>query len=114
MRNKVIALTDTVLRPVTFASAQWLKLVRRIGIRDLPKTRSLFEREGVFPIIDHYYEPSFGSLRLRTPLEDVRELPGIDCRVHRQLEFARSLDYEAELSAIPTYDTGRISRVSTI
>lgn len=67
----------------------------------MPVSKSIFYKVGVFPIRDHYYEPLFNPARLRKPLEEDRNLPGIDLNVQEQLEVLGSFDFSDELERFP-------------
>lgn len=54
-------------------------------------------QHGVFPIIDHYYEPLFRTDRLNEKLlSPERRLPGIEWSVDAQLRLLETLDYGEE------------------
>jgi predicted O-methyltransferase YrrM len=60
-----------------------------------------FVKVGVYPILDHYYEPQFcHSAPLRDFCED-RDLPAIDWNVIGQLEMLERFEFSAELANIP-------------
>jgi predicted O-methyltransferase YrrM len=97
---------DLLLTPVTLAAALLMKSLRRVGVWRLPLSRGIFDRVGVFPIRDHYYEPLFHPRHLRRPLHEERRLPGIDMNLAGQLELLARFDYASALDAIPR--TGRL------
>lgn len=55
---------------------------------------------GVFPILNHYYEPLFDDRLLSHPLQKDRHLPGVDFNVPAQLELLNKLSYSNELKAL--------------
>jgi hypothetical protein len=90
--------------------AAWLlKRVRRFGVKRLPTCRKALLRIGVFPILDHYYEPSFRHDRGVSNGMRVRHLPAIDWNVDGQLEFLRQLTFSDELLAIPSQRSDRLT-----
>lgn len=97
----LIAIGDILLVPFVLCAALLFKLVRLAGIFRMPLTRKILYSIGVFPILDHYYEPLFNSRHLRYPLRNDRNLPGIDWNVPEQLELLDSFHYNDELSAFP-------------
>ena len=104
MRNValwVVRLADMALSPITFVSALWFKLIRRIGAHHMRLSREIFRRVGVFPIRDHYYEPLFQPRRLRRSLREVRKLPGLDLDPPRQLALLDQFRYADELRGFP-------------
>jgi hypothetical protein len=56
---------------------------------------------GVFPVRKHYYEPLFDARILKHPLDEVRQLPGIDWNVSEQLQLLSCFHFEEELNNIP-------------
>lgn len=94
-------LIDVMLVPVAALSALIMRTIRRQGLHRLPATRSTFRRIGVFPLLDHYYEPLFTPDVLRRPLSTERDLPGIDMNVDEQLLLLEKFDYADELRAFP-------------
>jgi len=58
---------DVFLSPFVAAGALLFFLIRKAGIRNMRLSRSIFMKVGVFPIIDHYYDPFFSKRQIRTP-----------------------------------------------
>jgi len=73
---------------------------RKVGSKRLPKTRERLKTLGVFPIIDHYYEPLFNNKRLVDPLAQDRVLPGLNFDIESQLGFLAKLEYANELKEL--------------
>jgi predicted O-methyltransferase YrrM len=95
------AVFDVASLPVTALAAAQLWLVRRLGIESLPANRRLLDRMGVFPVRRHYYDPLVDPALLHRSLDAVRDLPGIDLGLDRQLALLAELDYADELAAVP-------------
>src|SRR5437016_10501172 len=95
----LLPLVDAALAPVAGVAALEMKLIRRIGIHQLPICRRLFRNIGIFPLQDHYYDPLFNPKHLRHSLRTDRDLPGVDWNVDEQLEFLSSFDFNDELVA---------------
>ena len=55
---------------------------------------------GVFPIVDHYYEPQFDFRKLKQPLSQDRNLPGIDWNISGQLKILASFSHSSELERL--------------
>jgi hypothetical protein len=55
---------------------------------------------GVFPIRNHYYEPLFDARALTRPLDQARDLIGIDWNLKEQLSLLASFHYNDELRGI--------------
>jgi hypothetical protein len=92
---------DPLIAPIAAASARQLRWVRRLGLPSLPRTAAALRRVGIYPLRDHYYEPMIDPRHLRHPLDQVRDLPGIDLRIPEQLALLRRLRYGDELARIP-------------
>lgn len=97
----VVPVLDPAMAPLSALSALQLRWVRRLGLASLPRTASALRRVGIFPVRDHYYEPMINPGHLRHPLDEVRDLPGIDLRIRHQLELLGQLRYGDELQRIP-------------
>ena len=95
------SIVDLALVPIVFFAALVLRVARRVGIGRLDLVRQVFRAVGVYPVVDHYYEPLFNPKHLRTPLSMDRSLPGIDWNTHEQLEILSSFKFSKELGSIP-------------
>jgi len=98
---------DFLLSPVTLVAALWMKAVRRAGIQRLPASRRVFRAAGIYPIRDHYHDPYTDALRLKRPLSEPRDLPGIDWNLREQLELLGRFHWNDELLAFPFDRAGR-------
>jgi len=96
--DRFIRILDVVLSPFTLAAAALLAFLRRLPLASLPTTRRVFTKVGVFPVRDHYYEPSF----LERQGGEHRDLPGLELRVDDQLALLDSFSFQDELRAFPT------------
>jgi hypothetical protein len=96
-----LALVDIVFLPLTLLSALWLKFVRKymVGLWNTtgPVSKTILLKVGVFPILDHYYEPMFNIKHLRHSLRDERNLPGIDINENLQLKFLENFNFNSEI-----------------
>jgi hypothetical protein len=93
-------LLDVILALPTVPAALLLRFVRAKRITNFPICRSILRRIGVFPVIDHYYEPLIDPGKLRHPLSNERSLPGIDWNEGEQIELLRQLRFGSELAGI--------------
>jgi hypothetical protein len=91
---------DVVVAPAAGLSALILRMVRREGLQKLPMCRRVLDRTGVYPVLDHYYEPLFRVDRLRHSLRKARDLTGIDWNEAGQLAFLDEFHYVDELHAL--------------
>ena len=103
MKKKFLTLIsklDIIIMPMTILSSIMLSLIRRAGIERMPFSRRIFNFIGVFPILDHYYEPLYKTQKLK-PLSDSRPLPGIDFNEKGQIGLLKKFTYQDELLDIP-------------
>ena len=97
-----VPITDLMLAPLVLVAALLMKIVRRFGIWRMPVSKAIFNRVGVYPIRDHYYEPMFNyPAHLIRSLREERQLPGIDMNETAQLELLARFDYADELKRLP-------------
>ena len=104
MKKFFVKLLDIFTLPLTLVSGLWFKFVRKylIGFwsSNAPSTKFILKKIGVFPIIDHYYDPYYNPLSFKKRLSDNRNLVGIDLRVGEQLGLIKQFDYNNELIEI--------------
>jgi hypothetical protein len=99
--KSILPLIDLILVPIVIMASVAMRATRRISLNRLPLTLQTFRRVGVFPILDHYYEPLFNPKHLRMPLSDDRQLTGIDWNVNEQLDLLAKFHYNDELVEFP-------------
>ncbi|MGD1282458.1 class I SAM-dependent methyltransferase [Mycobacterium seoulense] len=78
-----------------------LRAIRSTGFGRMPLTLGVFRKVGVFPVLDHYYEPLFNPAHLRKPLSDDRDLPSIDWNLAEQLDLLKKFHFNDELIKFP-------------
>jgi hypothetical protein len=89
---------DVLLAPWLRIAAPALRKSRLVGLQNLPRSKAVLLKAGVFPIRDHYYEPLFNTSHLDSrALSSPRELPGITWNTQEQLKLLEGLQYRAEL-----------------
>jgi hypothetical protein len=99
--RRSLRVIDIVLFPFVYASAIVLRFIRKSGIGNFPLARKIFNRVGIFPIRDHYYEPLFNPKHLTRPLSVERRLPGINWNTEEQLTLLKSFTFENEFTSMP-------------
>jgi predicted O-methyltransferase YrrM len=92
---------DVVLCPFTLLASILLFGIRKMRVANMPVSKWIFKRVGVFPITNHYYEPLFDDRQLKQPLEKDRFLPGIRWNDQGQLNLLNEFHFQKELAAIP-------------
>lgn len=89
---------DFVFVVISVPAAYILLAYRKFGSARLPSTTKLLKAIGVFPIRDHYYEPMFQEKHLHKPLNEERDLPGLNLDLPKQIEFLKTLGFADELA----------------
>lgn len=100
-------IVDFILSPLTLLSAIIFRYIR-VNIKGFPVSKKIFLSVGVFPILDHYYEPLFNPKHLRFSLRKERILLGIDFNDKEQLEILGRFDYNDELLKFPMNKTTKM------
>jgi hypothetical protein len=96
-----LPLIDLAFVPIGITASLMMRLIRRGGIHQLPRTLNTFRKLGIFPIRDHYYEPLFNPDHLRKPLSSDRDLAGLDWNIGEQLDLLTRFHFNGELLAFP-------------
>ena len=90
-----------------FALPAGLLLARaRRGWGYMRLTRKLLYVAGLFPMRRHYYEPVVYPGDLRKPLDQERDIPGLELNSAGQLELLEKFRFADELRQIPLHKTG--------
>lgn len=98
--RKIFNRIDLAYSVIVVLPAYLLRAYRLAGSKEMPKTTKRLEKIGVFPIINHYYEPLFDTRDLEKLLiGSPRELPGINLDLATQRKFLTNLTYSKELIA---------------
>ena len=92
-------LLDLVLIPIIFFSGIFLKFYRKVGSKRFPINTNLLKKIGVFPIIDHFYEPFFNHKTLTGDFSKIRNLPSIDFREQEQLDLLKSFKFQKDFQS---------------
>ncbi len=111
-KNLKYAAIDLLLAPTTLVSALWLKYVRT-NLVPFFEDRSvvskwLLDKVGVFPILDHFYEPLFNTRKLRFPLQQDRNLPAIAWNTDEQLSLLGAFKFNDEILEIAKRPSDRL------
>ena len=96
-------LLETVGLLLTDISLRWLRRVRSHRVERLPRTRKLFAKRGVYPIVDHFYEPLITVERLDPDYRYARTLKWMDWRESAQWDLVESFEWGDELARIPLH-----------
>ena len=90
---------DLILVPIIFFSGIFLKFYRKVGSKRFPINTNLLKKIGVFPIIDHFYEPFFNHKTLTEDFSKKRNLPSIDFREQEQLDLLKSFKFQKDFQS---------------
>jgi len=111
MKNKTVsnkssggiisAISELLQLIIIIPGAYLLKKMRMNQFNKFPISRKTLYRIGVFPIIDHYYDPLFIPDQVKHDLGTDRDLPGIDLNENQQLELLKGLNFSDELVKMP-------------
>lgn len=93
----LLPLFDLLLAPLLIPAAVLMRLLRRAGAERMPICRRVLSTIGVFPVTNHYYEPLIDFSLLSRPLDQPRNLPGIDMNVAEQLNLLKEFHFGEEL-----------------
>ncbi len=100
MRRSAPAL-DRVMGPLVWASARMMLMLRQMTPRNAPRSFRVLDRVGVYPLVDHYYEPLINHSRLVKSLDDPRDIPGLSVDAEQGIQLLESLDPFVEMHDIP-------------
>lgn len=98
---KMLPVVDIILVPFVYPAAWLLKIIRRVGVKRLPYCKRVLIKVGVFPILNHYYEPQFDNQNTVTDYSQDRNLHGIDWNVQGQLKMLETFSFSQELLNLP-------------
>lgn len=95
---------DILFFPITLLAAGWFRIVRFWGLRTMPVTKAVFLKLGVFPIVNHYYDPLF-DYRKAGNRKSKSTLAFNDAV---QLALLEQLNFDHELTTTPKHQTDTI------
>ncbi len=95
--NKFKIIIDLFFFLLLIPSGFIMLLFRKFGSHKLPYSKFLLNKIGIFPLLDHYYEPQFNYDKNENSFSKDRFLPGIDFKLENQLKNLRNLNYTDEL-----------------
>jgi Methyltransferase domain len=98
--KQILKIVRLIGIPLTFLSSLWLKFVKKMG--GDPISDKIFMKLGLFPILDHYYQPLINPKKhLTKSLRDDRILKGINFNAEEQIELLSKFNYNNELLEFP-------------
>lgn len=94
--------TEVLMVPFTLLSIYWFRVIRRVGILRAVVSEKMFMMGGMYPLVDHYYDPLFNPEKyLDKAKRENRVLTGIDMNDQLQLSVLKRFDYNGELLMFP-------------
>jgi hypothetical protein len=99
--NKSKTVKDILFLPFIYPAAYLLKKIRKTGIHRLPRCKNALLDSGVFPILNHYYEPQFDYRDSGKNFSEERTLNGIEWNIPEQIEMLENFRYSEELLKFP-------------
>ena len=98
--NKLKIPIDIIFSFFLFPASLIMLLFRKFGSHKLPISKKVLNFLGIFPLVNHYYEPQFNFNTLNKNLDDNRDLSGINFNKETQLKNLSNLIYEDELKEL--------------
>jgi hypothetical protein len=99
LKKYLIILFDIILSPFTLIAAVWFKIIRKHIITNVGTiskvSKNILFLIGVFPIIDHYYEPLFGKVKHRS--KSIIDLSYLNFNIDEQILFLRNFTFNNEI-----------------
>jgi len=97
LKKNILLLKDVIQTPIVYVAAHLLRHLRQFGIDRSPLCKSILMNVGVFPILNHYYEPQFDGRMLSLTTRGESCIPGVDFNRDEQLSLLRNLSFSEEL-----------------
>ncbi len=82
---------DRLMAPTAWLAAQQMMLVRKLTPGRAPACMRALDRVGIYPLIDHYYEPMINPRHLHRPQDAPRTLAGLHLDVQAGLALLESM-----------------------
>jgi hypothetical protein len=93
-------ITDLILYFLLIPSCFAFLVYKKRGPKNAPIATALLRKIGVFPILNHYYDPQFKFTSEEIKSLNIRKLFGINLNIEFQLNFLNRLKYNDELIAL--------------
>jgi predicted O-methyltransferase YrrM len=102
LSKSVRKVADIIVAPFTFLGSWWFRYIRSRNVNEMPVSKKIFQKIGVFPINDHYYEPLFNTAKhIHKRLDDDRKLQAIDFNINEQRGILSRFRYNEEITQFP-------------
>lgn len=97
--KKIIIIFEIIFLIPIILSSLLLKIIRKGGVHNFLLSKKIFNVIGVFPIINHYYEPLFQKKQLNKPLSSKRSIPAVDFNIDKQLKIIKNFNFIDEFKS---------------
>ncbi len=107
----ILMLLDIILIPFIFLSGIIFYIIRLIDINHLESmeiTKKILRWIGVYPVLNHFYDPLPNPETFRHTLDKERKLPGVDFNINLQLEILDKFNFNDEFSGFPLNFKGKL------
>ena len=111
----IVSIFDLLIAPFLFVSALLMHSVRKyiivfwVDYSYFKISRRIFNWIGVFPIIDHYYDPQFRFGKIKNKRQSTRRLTGLEMNINEQLILLNSMDYNDELVELNSLPASKLT-----
>lgn len=89
-----LKLFEILSLPFTYIALRYFKFIRRYDPSLLPKTTKFYQKVGIYPVKDHYYEP-FPQIKYKSDQKRLDNL--IDLNIDNQLKLLSEFNYHNEI-----------------
>ena len=100
MKKYLLKLYDICLSIIMFFSNWAYIKYRKRGPKELPFTTKFLKKKGIFPIINHYYDPKFNFTENDKNIYIERNLTSIKFDEMKQIKFLENFVYTKELEEL--------------
>jgi predicted O-methyltransferase YrrM len=106
LKGFLAPIVDITIAPIAFFIAPLAAHLAK-HYEHYPMSLSIFDRANVAFVRHHYYAPIVLPSDIRFPLDNPRDIVGLDMNEEGQLALIRSFNYHDELLTIPIISNGR-------
>jgi hypothetical protein len=97
MKKNLIIIYDAFIVTTIFLFKWAFIIFRKRGAENLPLTSKFLKKNGLYPIINHYYDPKFKYSKDEKEFYLNRNLKSIELKKQNQLNLLKKLNFKNEL-----------------
>ncbi len=90
--RRILPVLDLITAVPTALAAAYFFALKRLGLNEMKLNKLALEKVGIWPVRRHYYEPYFDKGMLLQPLDQPRDLPGLELSTETSLGLIRYLE----------------------